>query len=52
MNRPTYVPNTTLPQSQQDSSDPLPSPSSSQVSIEARYLIRFEVLQVYRLMCI
>jgi hypothetical protein len=52
MDTPTYVPDTTPPQSQQDSSDPLPSPGSSQVSIEARYLIRGDVLQVYRLMCI
>ena len=29
-----------------------PSPNSSQVNAEARYLIRGDALQVYRLMCI
>ena len=46
MDTPTYVPDTTLPQSQQDTSDPPPSPGSSQVSIEARYLSRGDVLRV------
>jgi len=48
--KPTYAPDTALPQSQQGSSDLPPCPGSSKVNVDARYLIRGDALQVYRLM--
>jgi hypothetical protein len=48
----TYVPDTALPQSQQGSSDLTQSPGSSQLNVKARYIIRGDALQVYRLMCV
>ena len=44
-----HLPNTALPQG---SSSLPPNPGFSQANIEVRYLIRGDVLQVYRLMCI
>jgi hypothetical protein len=52
MEAPTNVPDTALPQSQLGSSDLPPSPGSSPVNAEARYLIRGKALQLYRLIYI
>lgn len=52
MEVPTYISDMALPQGQQGSSDLPPSPGSSRVNVEVRYLICGDTLQVYRLVCV